>query len=45
VVMIKDTGIGIEPSEQKEIFERFYIIENTAYHTTSKTAFGGGGWG
>jgi len=45
VVMIKDTGIGIEPSEQKEIFERFYIIENTAYHTTSKTAFGGGGMG
>ena len=45
VIMVKDTGIGIEPSEQKEIFERFYIIENTAYHTSSKTAFGGGGMG
>jgi len=45
VVMVKDTGIGIDPSEQKEIFERFYIIEDTSYHSTSKTAFGGGGMG
>lgn len=45
VIMIKDTGIGIDPSEQKQIFERFYIVGNTAYHSTSKTAFGGGGMG
>ncbi len=45
VVMVEDTGIGIDPSEQKEIFERFYVIENTAYHSSSKTAFGGGGIG
>lgn len=45
VIMVKDTGIGIDRSEQKQIFERFYIVGNTAYHSTSKTAFGGGGMG
>ena len=45
VIMIKDTGIGIDLSEQHQIFERFYIVGNTAYHSTSKTAFGGGGMG
>jgi signal transduction histidine kinase len=45
VVMIKDTGIGIDPSEQKEIFDRFYMVNNAAYHSSSKTAFGGGGMG
>jgi len=45
VVLVKDSGIGIDPSEQKEIFERFYIVDDTAYHSTSKTAFGGGGMG
>lgn len=45
IIMIKDSGIGIEPSEHKEIFNRFYMIEDTTYHTSSKTAFGGGGMG
>lgn len=45
LVMVQDTGIGIERSEQKEIFERFYVVENTAYHGSSKTAFRGGGIG
>ena len=45
VIMIKDTGIGIHPSEQEEIFERFYVVADTAYHSSSKTAFGGGGMG
>lgn len=45
IIMIKDSGIGIDPSDQKEIFERFYMIGNSAYHSTSKTAFGGGGMG
>jgi signal transduction histidine kinase len=45
VVMVEDTGTGIDRSEQKEIFERFYVVENTAYHSSSKTAFRGGGIG
>lgn len=45
IIMIKDTGLGIDPSDQKEIFERFYMIGNSAYHSSSKTAFGGGGMG
>lgn len=45
LVSVKDTGIGIDPSEQKEIFERFYVIGDTAYHSSSKVAFGGGGIG
>ncbi len=45
IIMIKDSGLGIDPSDQQEIFERFYMIGNSAYHSTSKTAFGGGGMG
>jgi len=45
IILIHDTGIGIDPTEQKEIFEHFYIVGNTDYHTSSKTAFGGGGMG
>ncbi|MEW5956526.1 MAG: hybrid sensor histidine kinase/response regulator [Chloroflexota bacterium] len=45
VIMIKDSGIGINPEEHEEIFERFYIVANTAYHSSSKIAFGGGGMG
>lgn len=45
LISVKDTGIGIEPSEQKEIFDRFYTASDTAYHRSSKTAFKGGGIG
>ncbi len=45
IILIKDTGIGLDQADQKEIFEQFYVVEDIAYHTSSKTAFGGGGMG
>ena len=45
IITVKDSGIGIDPAEHEEIFERFYIIGDTAYHSSSKTAYGGGGIG
>ena len=45
LVTIKDSGVGIAVTEQDEIFEQFYIVGNTSYHSSSKTDFGGGGLG
>lgn len=45
IVAVADTGIGIAPAEQTEIFDNFYIVGRTRYHSSSKTAFGGGGLG
>ena len=45
IISIRDSGIGIALDEQQEIFEQFYIVGNTNYHSSSKTAFGGGGMG
>ncbi len=42
---IKDTGVGIPPEELSHIFERFYVLEDTSLHRSSKTAFKGGGLG
>jgi signal transduction histidine kinase len=42
---VKDTGVGIPTSELTHIFERFYVLEDTALHRSSKTAFKGGGLG
>jgi signal transduction histidine kinase len=44
-LMIEDTGIGIDPEEQEHIFDRFYVLEDTMLHRSSKTAFKGGGLG
>ncbi len=44
-VIVEDTGIGIEAEEQSRIFDRFYVLEDTNYHRSSKTAFMGGGMG
>jgi signal transduction histidine kinase len=45
ILLVKDSGMGIDRLEQKEIFKQFYVIGDTSYHSSSKTAFGGGGIG
>ncbi len=42
---IKDTGIGISREMQKTLFERFHTNNDVQLHSTSKTAFRGGGIG
>ncbi len=42
---VQDTGIGIDPADRERIFDRFYVVEDTLRHHSSKTAFKGGGLG
>ena len=44
-ITIEDSGVGIPPEDQEHIFDRFYVLEDTALHRSSKTAFKGGGLG
>jgi PAS domain S-box-containing protein len=44
-ITIKDNGIGIDPEEQKHIFDRFYEVGSIDEHSSSKSDFMGGGAG
>lgn len=44
-IIIRDTGIGIPVNEQRHIFDQFYVLGSIAHHSTSKSAFQGGGLG
>lgn len=42
---LQDDGVGIPLDEQERIFDRFYVLEDTGFHRSSKTDFKGGGLG
>jgi signal transduction histidine kinase len=44
-LVVTDTGVGIDPGEQDHIFEQFYEVRDPRLHSSSKTAFMGGGAG
>jgi signal transduction histidine kinase len=44
-LIVADTGIGIDPGEQDQIFEQFYEVRDPRLHSSSKTDFMGGGAG
>ncbi len=45
VIRVADNGIGIDEAEQGKIFEKFYEVQDSNYHSTSKDGFMGGGLG
>jgi signal transduction histidine kinase len=45
VIAISDTGIGIDPSVQTLIFEKFFRAQDPNYHSTGTTKFMGAGPG
>ncbi len=44
-LVVRDTGIGIPVEEQRRIFDQFYVLGSIQHHSTSKSAFQGGGLG
>ena len=44
-IVVKDTGIGIDPEFQELVFEKFYQTGEVLLHSSGKTKFKGGGPG
>jgi len=44
-ILVEDTGVGIDPEQQRLVFDAFYETGDTDHHHTSATAFQGGGLG
>ncbi|MDP1547035.1 MAG: substrate-binding domain-containing protein [Anaerolineales bacterium] len=44
-IMVKDTGIGIDPEHHKIIFEKLYQLGQVELHSSSRTNYKGGGAG
>lgn len=44
-LVVADTGIGIDRTEQERIFDKFHVLEDTQFHSTSRNNFLGGGFG
>ncbi len=44
-VCVQDSGVGIPETEYGKIFEKFYEVQNSNYHSTGKDKFLGGGLG
>jgi two-component system sensor histidine kinase ArlS len=42
---VQDTGLGIPEEEQAYIFDLFYALGSVQHHSTSKSAYCGGGLG
>ncbi|MGB8983198.1 MAG: HAMP domain-containing sensor histidine kinase, partial [Anaerolineales bacterium] len=44
-IVVKDTGVGIDPEYQQLVFEKFYQTGEVLLHSSGKTKFKGGGPG
>lgn len=44
-IIVRDSGIGIDPNDQAVIFEKFARLGNISLHSSGKTKFKGGGPG